>query len=151
MNVANILIGFLLGLFASALIGLWQRRVDEHSKRYDDIQDAVLRAAEDSTDYWLKLRENDDRRVEARLVGHQTLINGLAVGLAIACGDEPRIHAGELRKFFELTTGGEHYEDDQRIIDSSRASAVQHEAARLILYFQNFRRKRLTLRNSFRM
>ena len=128
-----------------------QSRADEHSKRYDDIQNAILKAAENSTDYWLKLQKNEDRRVEAHLVGHIHMINGLTVSLAIACKDQPRIHAGELQEFYELTTGGENFENGQRKIDISRARAVQLEAARLILYFQKYQRQRLTLRNSIRI
>ena len=53
--------------------------------------------------------------------------------------------------FNDLTTGGENYEVDQRQMDVSRALAVQREAADLILYFQEYRRRRLTLCNSLRI
>ena len=54
-------------------------------------------------------------------------------------------------EFGDLTTGGENYEVDQRRMDVSRALAVQRETADLILYFQEYRRRRLTLGNSLRI
>ena len=140
-----LLVGFLLGLFAALTVRFWQSRIDEHSQRYDQLRNAILQAAEISTDYWLKVRGLDDRQAEARLVGFFRLLNGLAVDLARATSDRPRIHARRLVRFNDLITAGPNYEIDQRSIDASRAMAVQQEAADLILYFQEYRRRRLTL------
>ena len=147
----KLMVGFLLGLLAALTIRLWQSRIDEHSQRYDEVRNAILQAAEISTDYWLKFDSRADRRNEARLVGLFQLLNGLTVELAIASGDEPRTHAERLVAFGDLTTGGENYEVDQRQMDVPRALAVQREAADLILCFQEYRRQRLTLRNSLKI
>ncbi len=147
----KLLVAFLLGLLAAFAIRLWQSRIDEHSQRYDEVRNAILQAAEISTDYWLKVPNLSDRQAEARLVGLFQLLNGLAVELASASMDDPRTHAERLVRFNDLTTGGQHFEVDQRPIDVSRAMAVQQEAADLILYFQDYRRRRLTLCNSLRI
>lgn len=141
----KLLVGFLLGLFAALAIRIWQGRIDEHSQRYDEVRNAILQAAEISTNYWLKVPDLSDRQAEARLVGLFQLLNGLTVELASASKDDPRAHAGRLVRFSDLTTGGPDYEVDDRAIDVSRAMAVQQEAADLILYFQEYRRRRLTL------
>ena len=146
-----LLIGFLLGLFAALAARFWQSRIDEHSHRYDELRNGILRAAEISTDYWLKVDTFNDRQAEARLVGLFRLLNGLAVDLARATGDDPRTHAQHLVRFNDLITAGPDYEIDQRPMDASRAMAVQQEAANLILYFQEYRRRRLTLWHSLRM
>ena len=140
-----LLVGFLLGLFAALAVRFWQSRIDEHSQRYDELRAAILQSAEISTNYWLTVRGLGDRQAEARLVGLFRLLNGLAIDLARATGDDPRIHAGSLVRFYDLITAGPGYEIDQRSIDVSRAMAVQQEAADLILYFQDYRRQRLTL------
>ncbi|MDE2816790.1 MAG: hypothetical protein OXK81_08835 [Chloroflexota bacterium] len=140
-----LLVGFLLGLFAALTARFWQSRIDEHDQRYEELRNAILRAAEISTDYWLKVGTLDDRQAEARLVGLFRLLNGLSVELARATRDSPPIHARRLVRFNDLLTGGPNYEIDQRPIDASRAMAVQQEAADLILYFQKYRRRRLTL------
>ena len=148
---AALVIGFLLGLFAALAVRFWQSRIDEHFQRYDELRNAILQAAEISTDYWLKVRGLTDRQAEARLVGQFRLLNGIAVDLARASKDNPRIHADRLALFNDLITSGTDYEIDQRQIDPSRAMAVQQEAADLILYFQEYRRQRLTLWLSLRM
>lgn len=147
----KILVGFLLGIFAALAIRLWQSRIDEHSQRYDDVRNAILKSAEISTDYWLKVDILDDRQAEARLVGLFQLLNGLTVDLASASRDDPRSHAERLVRFNDLTTGGQYFEVDDRPINATRARAVQLEAAELILYFQEYRRRRLTLSNSLRI
>ena len=147
----TLLVGFLLGLFAALAARFWQSRIDEHSQRYEELRGAILQAAEISTDYWLKVETLSNRQAEARLVGLFRLLNGIAVGLARASGDDPRTHADRLVRFNDLTTSGPDYEIDQRGVDVSRALAVQQEAADLILYFQEYRRQRLTLWLSLRM
>ena len=144
-------VGFLLGLFAALTVRFWQSRIDEHSQRYEELRNAILQAAEISTDYWLMIRDLKDRQAEARLVGLFRRLNGLAVDLARATRDSPKIHAERLVSFNDLITGGQYFEVDQRLIDSSRAMAVQQEAADLILYFQGYRRRRLTLWRSLRI
>lgn len=146
-----LVIGFILGLLAALAARFWQSRVDEHSQRYDELRNAMPRAAEISADYWLEIPSLDDRQAELRLVGLFRLLNGLAVDLARASGDDPRSHAHCLVRFNDLITSGPNYEVDQREMDSSRAIAVQQEAASLILYFQEYRRQRLTLWRSVRM
>ena len=146
-----LLLGFLLGLFAALAARFWQSRIDEHSQRYDELRNGILQAAEISTGYWLKVDTADDRQAEARLVGLFRLLNGLAVDLARATRDDPRTHARRLVSFNHLTTAGPHYEIDERPMDASRAMAVQQEAADLILYFQEYRRRRLTLWHSLRI
>ena len=101
-----LLVGFLLGLFAALTVRFWQSRIDEHSQRYDELRNAILQAAELSTDYWLKIRGLDDRQAETRLVGFFRLLNGLAVDLARATSDCPRIHAQRLVRFNDLITAG---------------------------------------------
>ncbi len=144
----KLLLAFLLGWFAALAIRVWQSRVDEHSQRYDELRGAILQAAEISTNYWLKIDDLSDRQAEARLVGLFRRLNGLAVELARASRDDPLTHAKRLVEFGDLTTGGPDYEVDDRAIDVSRAMAVQQEAADLILYFQKYRRRQLTLRRS---
>ena len=146
-----LLLGFVLGLFAALAARFWQSRIDEHSQRYDELRNGILQAAEISTEYWLNADTPNDRKAEARLVGLFRLLNGLAVSLARATRDDPRAHAQRLANFNDLITAGPHYEIDERPMDASRAMAVQQEAADLILYFQAYRRQRLTLWQSFRM
>ena len=141
----KLLAGFVLGWFAALVLRFWQSRIDEHSQRYDELRNAILQAAEISTNYWLNAGDLEDRQAEARLVGLFRLLNGLAVDLARASRDDPRAHAERLVPFSDLTTGGPNYEVDPRSIDASRAAAVQQEAADLILYFQKYLRRRLTL------
>ncbi|MDE0101656.1 MAG: hypothetical protein OXN89_04695 [Bryobacterales bacterium] len=147
----KLLFGFLLGLSAALAIRVWQSRIDEHSQRYDDVRGAILQAADISTCYWLKVGDLEDRRAEARLVGLFQMINGLTVELASASGDSRGTHAPRLVVFNDLTTGGQYYEVDERPPDNARAMAVQLEAADLILYFQEYRRRHLTLWNSLRV
>lgn len=147
----KLLTAFLLGWFAALATRVWQSRIDEHSQRYDEVRNAIRQTAEVSTAYWLKVESLGDRQAEVRLVGLFRLLNGLAVDLAIASKDDPRIHALRLVRFNDLTTGGEYYEVDERPIDTSRAMAVQLEASDLILYFQSYRRRRLTLWRSIRI
>ena len=51
---------------AALTICIWQSRIDEHSQRYDDVRNAILQAAEISTNYWLKLPDLKCRQAEAR-------------------------------------------------------------------------------------
>ena len=148
---AKLFFAFLLGWFAALATRIWQNRIDEHSQRHDELRSAILQAAEVSTNYWLKIDDLGDRQAEARLVGLFRLLTGLAVGLARATRDDPWTHAQRLVLFCDLTTGGPDYEVDERLIDTSRAMAVQLEAADLILYFQEYRRRRLTLCRSIRI
>jgi len=146
-----LLFGFLLGLFAALTARFWQSRIDEYTQRYVELRSAIHQAAEISTDYWLKIRGLTDRQAEARLVGLFRLLNGIAVELARASKDDPRAHADRLAHFNHLITSGPEYEVDQRTVDVARALAVQQEAASLILYFQDYKRRRLTLWLSLRM
>lgn len=147
----TLLVGFLLGLFAALAARFWQSRIDEHSQRYEELRAAIVQAAQISADYWLKVETLSDRQAEARLVGLFRLLNGIAVDLARASRDDPRVHADRLARFNDLITSGSAYEIDERRVDASRAMAVQQEAADLILYFQEYRRQRLTLWLSLRM
>jgi len=130
---------------------MWQARVDEHAQRYDDIRNTLLNAGEIATAYWLRLEDLPDRKAEAKLVGLWVLLNGLTVEVARAYRDNPKVHSNRLQDFHDLTTGGTQYEVDDRDPDVQRAYAVQSEAAKLVLYFQEYRRQKLTVCNSFRI
>ncbi|MCY4287472.1 MAG: hypothetical protein OXC63_02645 [Aestuariivita sp.] len=151
VNLVSVFVGFILGLLASIVVRGWQSRIDEHSHRYNDIRDTVFRAAELATSYWLKDPVIRYREAEAHLNGLVTMLNGLALEIATEYRDDPTVHSQRLQYFFELTTGGEQYEIDERDPNPARASAVQTEAAKLILYFQKYRRQKLTIFEYFRI
>ncbi len=150
-GVLSLLVGFVLGMFAAFTVRFWHGRLDEHFQRYDELRDVLLHAADISADYWLKVRDLNDRQAEARLTGLFRRLNGLAAGLALATKDNPLAHSERLADFNDLITGGPDYENDQREIDVARAMAVQQKTADLVLYFQKYRRSRLTLLRSLRM
>ncbi|MCY4306328.1 MAG: hypothetical protein OXC62_16370 [Aestuariivita sp.] len=151
VNVVSVFVGFISGLLAALVVRGWQSRIDEHSQRYNDIRDTVLKIAEVATSYWLKNPNLQYREIEARLIGFWTMLNGLAVEIANEYQDDPTIHSQRLQNFYDLTTGGEYYENDERDPDPSRATAVQAEAAKLILRFQKYRRQNLTISKSLRI
>ncbi len=148
---APVVFGFLLGLLAALVVRIWQARIDEHTQRYNDIRRTLLGATEIATAYWLKLDDLPDRKAEAKLVGLYVLLNGLVVEVAAAYNDNPEVHFKRLQTFFEFTTGGDQYEVDTRQPDPARARGVQSEAAKLVLYFQKYRRRKLTMGNSLRI
>ena len=150
-GMITLVIGALLGWLAGLTHRFWQHRIEENSQRHNELQASIMKAANISTDYWLKIETLTDRQAEARLVGFFFLLNGISQDLARASGDDPAIHAQRLADFNDLITGGPNYEDDERSLDASRAMAVQLEAAKLNLHFQEYRRRQLTLWRSFRI
>ncbi len=144
-------IGFLLGWLVALATRMWQVRIDEHAQRYDDIRNTLLNAADIATAYWLKLQTLSDPEAEAKLIGLYVLLNGLAVEVAAAYNDDRTVHGQRLQGFYDLTTGLDPRGFNVRQPDAARAQAVQSEAAELILYFQDYRRRKLTIRSSLRI
>lgn len=146
-----LLVGLALGVFIAFVVRFWHSRIAENSQRYDELRSAILQAADISADYWLKVKTLNDRQAEARLVGLFRLINGLAIDLADELRDCHEVHAERLAEFNGLITGGPDYEVEDRPINTARALTVQQKAADLILHFQSYRRRRLTLWRSLQM
>lgn len=143
------LFGAFLGGIVTAGVQLWRLRRDEFGARCDELCKALVEASDRSAEYWSQEFEGTDaheRRVlEARLLGNQALIDGLA-SLVL---DRFKTHDKEaiqklLSDLFDGLTGGD-FSIAGRKADLFRTTKAPQVAGELIPLIRASHRRTLPL------
>jgi hypothetical protein len=142
------LVGALIGAFVAGAFHFWKLRRDELNARCDELCKVVLEAGAIAAEYWasdFKYKLSDARIAEAKVLGAQSLIDGLYAELRIRLREEEALQIDQLMSdLVDSLTGGKFTVQD-RDPDPSRTQSSTQSASLLVVAIRRAHRNTMPL------
>ena len=142
------LVGALIGAFVTGAFHFWKLRRDELNDRCNELCGVVLQGGYLASEYWATDYKNqirDARIAEAKVLGAQSLIDGLYAELRIRLREEEAVRIDQLMSdLVDSLTGGS-FTVEGRAPDATRTQRSTQSASLLVVAIRRAHRNTMPL------